>query len=98
MKLGLTARIRFVKGWFEDTLQAAPEQISLLRIDADWHSSVTTCLEEIFDRVTPGGLVLIDDYYNFDGCSLAVHEFLGSRGIHYPLHADHGTTYLVKKP
>jgi hypothetical protein len=69
------------KGWFDETLptfqSAAP--IAVLRLDGDWYDSTRTCLEHLFDKVQPGGLILIDDYYAWDGCSRAVHDFLSQR-------------------
>ena len=96
-RLRLEGNTRLVKGWFEDTLpDAEVESIALLRIDADWHSTVSTCLRELYDRVSPGGVVIFDDYYTFDGCAVAVHEFLGGRSLRHALVTDHGTAFFVK--
>ncbi len=67
-----------VKGWFDQTLPllSLSEPIALLRLDADWYDSTRICLQYLFDQVVPGGLILIDDYYTWDGCSKAVHDFL----------------------
>jgi O-methyltransferase len=98
-KLGLSALTRPVKGWFEKTLPETREEIgpiALLRLDCDWHASVTTCLETLYNLVSPGGYVLIDDYYTFDGCALAVHEFLGRRQLAHPITTDQSTAYFRK--
>ncbi len=82
--LGLADRTVMVKGYFEKTLPVERDHIgpiALLRIDADWHASVKCCLENLYDRVVDGGLVVFDDYFAYDGCAIAVHEFLGSRGL-----------------
>src|SRR4051812_201650 len=82
--LGLTQYVQFNKGWFENTLPKARAQIgpiALLRIDADWYQSVRCCLENLFDSVVDGGFVVFDDYYTYDGCAIAVHEFLGGRKL-----------------
>jgi O-methyltransferase len=54
------------KGWFEDTLpQFEPERaISVLRLDGDWYDSTVCILDNLFDRVMQGGLIMIDDYYD----------------------------------
>jgi O-methyltransferase len=81
---GLTSYIKFVKGWFNETLprhRALIGPIALLRIDCDWHSSVTACLEGLFDLVSPGGFVVLDDYYSWSGAAIALHEFLGKRQL-----------------
>jgi hypothetical protein len=92
-RLGLADRTEMVKGWFNNTLMPNRDRIgpiALLRIDADWHSSVTCCLESLYDQVVPGGFVVLDDYYAFDGCAVAVHEFMGKR--HLPYRIETGTT------
>lgn len=69
------------KGWFRDTLSQADrnESIAILRMDADWYESTIDILQALFARVVPGGLILVDDYYAWDGCSKAVHAFLAER-------------------
>ena len=69
--------------------------IALLRIDADWHSSVTCCLEELYDAVVPNGYVIFDDYDTWDGCATAVHEFLGRRRLSHRILHD-GCAYFRK--
>jgi hypothetical protein len=86
--LGLSSHTRLVKGWFDETLPATREQIgpiALLRIDADWHASVLRCLEQLYDQVAEGGLIVLDDYYTWDGCAVAIHEFLGRRSLPHRL-------------
>lgn len=82
--LGLTAYTHFVKGWFDQTLPVHRQRIgpiALLRVDGDWYSSVRCCLEQLYDQVVDGGLVVLDDYYAWDGCAIAAHEFLGTRRL-----------------
>jgi O-methyltransferase len=65
------------KGWFKDTVpHQAKEPIAVLRLDGDWYESTIVCLEHLYPRVQRGGLVIIDDYETFDGCSRAVHDYL----------------------
>jgi O-methyltransferase len=75
------AKVHVHKGWFEDTLPGfAPERpIDILRLDCDWYESVTLALETLFDRVATHGLIIIDDYMTWDGCTRAVHDFLSRR-------------------
>jgi O-methyltransferase len=83
-KLGLSSNMEFVKGWFNQTLSENAKRvgpISLLRIDCDWHASVVDCLENLYDQVSEAGTIIFDDYYTYDGCAVAVHEFLGGRGL-----------------
>jgi O-methyltransferase len=97
--LGLSHRTRIVKGWFDQTLPAAASeigQIALLHIDADWHASVKCCLEHLYDSVSPNGFVVFDDYFTYDGCAVAVHEFLGARRLGDRLQATRGHAYFRK--
>jgi O-methyltransferase len=63
-------------------LQSSPiRQISVLRLDGDYYSSTIDILEALFDRVSSGGYLIVDDYGNWQGCRQAVHEFCDKRGI-----------------
>src|SRR5690242_3128939 len=71
-------RTHIVKGWFSDTLTTFPaaQSIAVLRLDGDWYESTMQCLTELFPHVAAEGLIIVDDYYMWDGCALAVHDFL----------------------
>jgi len=76
--------IHFKKGWFQDTLPIAKDEINaiaILRLDGDWYASIKVCLENLYDKVSQGGLVVIDDYGYYEGCTKAVDEFLEERNI-----------------
>jgi hypothetical protein len=88
--LGLTERLTMVPGWFEDSLPANREAvgpIALLRIDCDWYEPVKSCLETLYDSVSPHGIVILDDYYTWDGCAIATHEFLADRKLPHRIEA-----------
>lgn len=93
--LGLAGYTEYLKGYFDQTLQPSREAIgpiAILRVDCDWYSSVKCCLDSLFDQVVDGGFVIFDDYYTYDGCAVAVHEFLGLRKLGFRLEgraADH---------
>ena len=78
MALSPARRVQIVAGWFEATLphMRLDDGIALLRLDADWYESTTTCLENLYHRLAPGGLLVVDDYYTWDGCARALHDFL----------------------
>ncbi len=78
MKLSGATSFSLVKGWFNETLPrfAPPSEIAVLRLDGDWYDSTRVCLENLYPHVAPGGIVIVDDYYNWDGCGRAVNEFL----------------------
>lgn len=78
----LDERVRFLPGWFADTLPTAPvERLALLRLDGDLYSSTWETLDALYDRVSPGGYVVVDDYHVFAPCRAAVETFLDERGL-----------------
>jgi hypothetical protein len=78
----LDEQVRFVRGWFADTLRRCEvRKLALLRIDADYFASTMECLEALYDRVAPGGFVVVDDYGAVAGCRAAVEAFRRLRGI-----------------
>jgi O-methyltransferase len=77
-----------VPGWFSDTVpgladRLRTEGIALLRLDGDWYDSTLVCLEHLAPLVHEGGVVLIDDYYAWDGCARAVHDYLSRYDLAY---------------
>ena len=78
MALSPARKYKIVKGWFDDTLPkfVPPCPIAILRLDGDWYASTLLALETLFKYLAHDGIVIIDDYYAWDGCSLAVHDFL----------------------
>jgi O-methyltransferase len=91
--LGLTNYVHLVKGWFEDTLPVHHETIgpiALLRIDGDWYESVRCCLDTLYDQVSDKGFVILDDYYHWPGCALAVHDFLSERRLSHRIESVAG--------
>lgn len=84
-------KLVFVKGWFQDTIPIESEKIkiiALLRIDGDWYESTKCCLEGLYDKVVPGGIVMIDDYQSCYGCEKAVDEFISERGLNVTMNFD----------
>jgi hypothetical protein len=97
-RLNVGVRAEFVKGLFQQTLPAAPiAEIAVLHIDGDWYESVKTCLDCLYDKVIPGGVIQFDDYGYWAGARKAVDEFLAQRKIEVPLRRlDYSGRYLVK--
>jgi len=73
--------IRCVAGLFADTLR--PEgPVAFAHVDCDWYDSVRICIERLAPVLSPGGIVVFDDYESYSGCRRAVDEWLGSaRGV-----------------
>lgn len=100
MKLSGVIQYRLVKGWFSETLPGYrfDHKIMVLRLDADWYDSTMICLNTLFPQVTHGGLIIIDDYYTWDGCSRAVHDFLSlNKRSEKIRQSGRGVCYLIKE-
>lgn len=91
-------KIHYHVGWFQDTLpEARIPEIAILRLDGDWYASTKVCLEHLYDKVVPGGFVIIDDYGAYEGCRKAVDEFRRNKGITaYLHHIDGESRYWIK--
>jgi O-methyltransferase len=88
-----------VPGWFQDTLPKFPvSKIALLHIDADWYDSVFICLDQLFDRVSPGGFIVLDDFGYWQGCREAWQDFQTLRGLSIPLIGVDGIGVYMQKP
>lgn len=77
-----------IKGWFENTVpvlseKIKDEKIALLRLDGDWYESTKVCLDHLMPIIEPGSIVIIDDYFAWDGCTVAVNEYLGVNKLPY---------------
>ena len=87
-------------GWFQDTLPALgpePARLALLRLDGDWYESTKICFDRLYDRVSSGGAVIIDDYGCWEGCRRAVDEFIAARALPVTLQViDRSGRYFVK--
>ena len=75
-------RCHFVVGKVEETLvDSRPKQIALLRLDTDWYESTRCELEYLFPLLSPGGVLIIDDYGHWEGCRRAVDEYFQKNRI-----------------
>lgn len=83
MKLSAATNYKIIKGWFCDTLPDFDknESIAILRLDGDWYDSTMECLTNLYPLVVQGGIILIDDYLAWDGCSRAVHDYLSRNNL-----------------
>jgi hypothetical protein len=98
MTLSGARSFQLVKGWFDQTLPSShlPEPIALLRLDGDWYDSTMVCLNSLFDLVAPNGLIILDDYHTWDGCSRALHDFLSQHSAVERIHSLDNICYLRK--
>jgi O-methyltransferase len=96
----LSDHVRFIEGWFSESLPAAPiDRLAILRLDAGLYEATTAVLENLYDAVSPGGFIVIDDYNVFEPCRKAVDEFRARRGDTAPLRRpDWNSAYWQKLP
>lgn len=88
----LDDRVRFLEGWFSDTLPAAPiDKLAVLRADGDMYGSTMDVLDALYGKVSPGGFVIIDDYGEIAQCRAAVEDFRAEHKISEPLQRIDGS-------
>jgi O-methyltransferase len=79
-------KLHYVVGDVMETLKdktTIPEKIAILRLDTDWYESSKYELEQMYDNVVTGGIIIFDDYYHWNGQRKATDEFFLSRNINY---------------
>lgn len=78
-------KIHLIAGKVEDTLPGtSPKEISVLRLDTDWYESSKHELIHLYPLLSPGGVLIIDDYGHWQGCRRAVDEYF-SEMVEFPL-------------
>lgn len=81
----LDDNVVFIKGYFEHSLVNAPiDQLALLRLDGDMYSSTIQVFNILYDKVSIGGYIIIDDW-TLPGAKAATLDFRKSRNIHDPI-------------
>src|SRR3989338_5316082 len=93
-------KVNIIKGWFQKTLPKYKQiigPIGIMRLDGDWYESTKVCLENLYDLVLPGGYIIIDDYYYWDGCKKATDEFIKLRNLNVEIiPQDLSGAYFIK--
>lgn len=70
---------RITKGWFSDlSIDAIPDAISFAFLDGDYYESIMDPLRLVWSRLSPGAIVVVDDYANeaLPGAAKAVDQWL----------------------
>jgi O-methyltransferase len=92
-------RVHLIPGLVEETIPAtAPEQVAFLRLDTDYYSSTKVELEQLFPRLSPGGVLIVDDYGYTEGARKAVDEYFADYPDPIFLHRIDAAGRLVVKP
>ena len=95
----LDDQVRFLPGLFRDTLPGAPiDRLALLRLDGDLYESTMDALSALYDKLAPGGFVLVDDYGNLPPCREAVHDFRAQHAITAEIVAIDAEAAFWRKP
>lgn len=93
-----------VPGWFKDTVpvhkeELARRRLALLRVDCDFYEPVSYVLRELTPYVPEEGTIILDDYYAWDGCARATHDFLSQNGLSWRIRSMdrlHGA-WMIKR-
>jgi O-methyltransferase len=94
-----TNNVEIIPGWFESTLETASiRNISILHIDADWYDSIKIVMDTFYERVAPGGFIILNDYGYWKGCERAVADYFTEHGITNIIinQVDQGGAYFQK--
>lgn len=93
-------RVRVVAGSIPDTLpQAAPEKVAYLHVDMNCAPPEVAAVTHFWDRLVPGGVVLLDDYayHGYPHQYAAMNDFAASRGVSV-LSLPTGQGMILKPP
>ena len=82
----LDGQVKFLKGWFCQTLPDAPvDRLALLRLDGDMYESTMDALTYLYPKLSPRGFCIIDDYGCISACRAAVRDYRAAHGITAPM-------------
>lgn len=77
----LDEQVRFLPGWFRDTLPGAPfDRLAVMRLDGDMYESTMDAMHHLYPKLAVGGYVIIDDY-SVPECRAAVHDYRHQHGV-----------------
>ena len=89
-------KVHMIKGKVEDTIPSEmPERIAVLRLDTDWYDSTRHEFVHLYPALSPGGVLMIDDYAYFKGSRKATDEYFVEQDIHILLHRVNGSGYRI---
>lgn len=78
----LDDQVRFLKGWFKDTLPTAPiKKLAVARLDGDMYESTMDGLKALYPKLSPGGFLIVDDYGAVPACKKAVEDYRKEHNI-----------------
>ena len=71
-------RTELIKGKIQETMKIN-EKVAFAHIDVDWYESVKYCIENIWPKLNKGGILILDDYFFYEGCKKAVDKYFDKR-------------------
>jgi O-methyltransferase len=94
------SRMHFIRGKVEDTLPGAapPRAIALLRLDTDWHASTRAELDHLYPKLVRGGVLIVDDYFRWQGARKATDEYIAEHEIRIFLARVDDSSVIGVKP
>jgi|SRR5580692_6339053 hypothetical protein len=85
----LDDQVKFLAGWFKDTLATAPiQQLALVRLDGDLYESTIDAITALYPKLAIGGYMIVDDYNAplfADACGQATRDYREEHGITEPI-------------
>jgi O-methyltransferase len=85
----LDDNVRFLRGWFKDTLATAPiEQLAVIRLDGDLYASTIDAITALYPKLSIGGYLIVDDYNAplfADACGQAIRDYRAQHAISEPI-------------
>lgn len=93
----LDDQVVFIEGFFEDTLPTYGfGPLAVIRLDGDMYSSTIQALDALYDKLSPGGYLIIDDYA-LPGCKAAIDDYRQTHGISEPIESIDWTGAFWRK-
>lgn len=95
----IKSRVRLIKGFFDKTLPTYDGRIALLHLDGDLYESYKVSLENLYDKVVSGGLILFDEYRDkrWPGATQAIDEFFTDKPDRVEAHSMFKWRHFVRK-
>lgn len=93
----LDEQVRFVEGWFRESLPAAPiTRLAVLRLDGDLYASTWDSLTNLYPKLSAGGFLIVDDYIH-ESCRQAVQDYRAQQNIDEPILGIDGLAVYWRK-
>ena len=94
----LDDQVRFLKGWFKDTLPSAPiKKLAVARLDGDIYESTMDAITSLYPKLSVGGYLIVDDYGAVVACKKAIHDYRDAHNINEPINPIDGIGVFWQK-